>query len=190
MKSPIKVLFCASLLWATSAFGDAMPACPPGEKVVMNPVQAGAFHHNGGTCVTDPDYKPKPEPPKMTPEQEDMAKKKIILADLEAQANALEAKMYQAKATADKAKGTPDEAAAKKAADDLSVEFAAAQKAVQDAKKELEAPPTNTAKTPEAQPKAEAKASGCSISEQSSPAGFLTLLVGFVLLCNRRKQVQ
>jgi MYXO-CTERM domain-containing protein len=68
MKPPTKVLLCVASLWATFAFGDAMPACPPGEKVVINPVAPGAFHHAGGNCVKDPDYKPTPDSPKPTPE--------------------------------------------------------------------------------------------------------------------------
>lgn len=185
MKAPTKVLLCVASLWATSAFGDAMPACPPGEKVVMNPVAPGAFHHAGGQCVKDPDYKPTPESPKPTPEQEATMKRNAIIADLEAKAFSLKAQADEARAKAAQAKGTPEEAAKQKAADELATQAVAAQKAVDDfLAKKPEPLPETKAEPSKAAP--EAKTGGCAVSPESTPMGFLALLVGLVLLRQRR----
>lgn len=35
------------------AVADAMPDCPPGTKMMTNPVPEGAMHHNGAQCVDE-----------------------------------------------------------------------------------------------------------------------------------------
>jgi hypothetical protein len=191
MKHVIKGLVCSSLLWSSLAFGDAMPSCPPGETVQMNPVQPGAMHHAGGKCVPDPNYKPKPEPPKLTPEQEAEAKQKIIITELESNIARLQAELDFAKNAAAQAKGTPDEEAKNKAVTEAEGKVTSAKKALEDAQKNPVKPAaTSTDKTPTQNNAGDTKpkTGGCAVSQEASPAGLF--LFALLLLLPRRARAK
>lgn len=49
---------------STLARADALPNCPPGTRMVMNPTPPGAMHHGGGSCVAE---EPPVNPPPVNP---------------------------------------------------------------------------------------------------------------------------
>lgn len=65
-------LLAIALLAPSGALADALPDCPPGTHMVMNPTPPGAMHHGGGGCVpdappTDPAPPAEPAPPAAAP---------------------------------------------------------------------------------------------------------------------------
>lgn len=201
------VCLCASLFWASVAFADAMPSCPPGQKLVVNPTPPGAMHHGGGHCEKDPDYKPGNEPPKLSPEAETAAKNMAIAKEtaeaLKQKAALTRAQAEEARMKAQSAKGTPDEATLQKTADDLSKQAddldkqalaadEAAKKAADEFKKLSSASPQNTtASTPEnqsadkgdsaAKTNAEKKSGGCAVSPTGASSWWV-LFLGLLLV--------
>ena len=59
MRTTLAFAFALLLCGAPAlVHADAIPGCPPGQHVVMNPVPPGSMHHGGGHC--EPDAPPPP----------------------------------------------------------------------------------------------------------------------------------